>query len=356
MLALRMGASRSSTTIRAGAGALALMVLAALALSPLLDASAASDHAATTPALVTYVKYGKNLSATIWLANADGSHAVKLASKADQPEIAPNGSAVAYAGEGATNSDSSTLQLIPASGGTSRRLATSVRDPGQTTWSPDSTMIASVVGPELKPNRLIVVNVATGAVTTVAHAYIEGVSWSPDSTHLVYASTGSTNTFPYKSDLHIVAATGGAATTLTHDHSSVDPVWGPKTIVFTRFKLPAPKNDNPKDNLFTINPDGSGEHQLTHGTAPKFLSGLSPIAFSDDGSHLLGEYGGQDTSYAQTVNPVTGAQHTLGGHTNDYIGLAISHDGSTVLAAKGGYTRTSRTSSSPSRMPAARRR
>ncbi len=53
-----------------------------------------------------------------------------------------------------------------------------------------------------------------------------------------------------------------------------------------------------------------------------------------DGRALLAEFGGQDTSYGETVSP-TGVVSRLGPRGANYIGFGISHDGSTVLAGHG---------------------
>ena len=58
------------------------------------------------------------------------------------------------------------------------------------------------------------------------------------------------------------------------------------------------------------------------------------------GNRLLAEFEGQDTSYAVTVNPKTGAQRALDkrnqGETG-FVGTAISRDGTTVLGYTGGF-------------------
>ena len=179
------------------------------------------------------------------------------------------------------------------------------------------------------------VDVASGVSTTVARGYIQGVSWSPDGTRLMLASAPSDKRFPLETALHIVAATGGSVRALTHDHRSQYSVWGPTTIAFSRLHAAARRNDSPKSNLFTIKPDGSAAHQLTHETVPYLLFGLVPLQFSQDGKRLRGEYGGQDTSFGQTVNPQTGATRTIGQRRVNYIGFGLSRDGSTILAGRG---------------------
>jgi hypothetical protein len=89
-----------------------------------------------------------------------------------------------------------------------------------------------------------------------------------------------------------------------------------------------------------MNPDGSGARQLTRQRAPFLVSGPSPLAWSASGAQLLAEFGGQDTSYGEGVDPSTGAVHTLTRNKSIAFQLeavGISHDGSTILATTGGY-------------------
>lgn len=87
-----------------------------------------------------------------------------------------------------------------------------------------------------------------------------------------------------------------------------------------------------------MNPDGSRVERLTNTKVDPLVQGLSPTQWSADGSRLLTEFGGQDTSYAVTVNPRTGAERTLTKEREvGFIGTALSADGSTVLGDTGGF-------------------
>jgi hypothetical protein len=85
-------------------------------------------------------------------------------------------------------------------------------------------------------------------------------------------------------------------------------------------------------------PDGTGVRRLTRTRVGQLLQGLTPTAWSGDGTRLLAEFGGQDTSFAETVSPVTGAQRPVTKRVeNGFIGADLSADGSTILATTGGY-------------------
>jgi hypothetical protein len=65
---------------------------------------------------------------------------------------------------------------------------------------------------------------------------------------------------------------------------------------------------------------------------PFLLTGLQPTAWSADGTRLLAQFAGQDTTYPVTVDPVTGAQRRLGPKIEQsLVATAISRDGSTVV-------------------------
>ena len=304
---------------------LALAVVAALALAP-----------SSAFGALAYEKGGNGAHPSICVADNDGSHPHKVGT-GDFPVIAPNGSAVAYEARPPTRTGDYALWISPAPGqsGAPHRLAANLRDQEQTAWSPDSTRLAAVVGPELGANRLVVIDVASGRATTIARGFIGGLSWSPDGTRIVYASAPNDRRLPFGYDLHIVAATGGAATALTHDAGSSNPVWGPRAIAFSHFVKAKRRGDGPKANLFTIAADGSGRHQLTRQTVPFLLTGLFALGFSAGGDRLLAEFGGQDTSYGETVDPATGAVRRIGPRGANYVSFGLSRDGSTILAGRG---------------------
>jgi hypothetical protein len=87
-----------------------------------------------------------------------------------------------------------------------------------------------------------------------------------------------------------------------------------------------------------MNPDGSAVKRLTRTKIAPLLFGLSAVQWSASGSRLLAEFGGQDTSYAVTVNPRSGAERKVipGDFEQGFVGTALSADGSYVLGSTGG--------------------
>ena len=87
-----------------------------------------------------------------------------------------------------------------------------------------------------------------------------------------------------------------------------------------------------------MGPDGNGVKRLTHTTVDPLLLGLFPTEWSADGSRLLAEFEGQDTSYAVAVNPKSGAQRPIDKPVErGFVGAALSDDGGTVLGSTGGF-------------------
>ncbi len=266
----------------------------------------------------------------VWAARDNGAGARRLVN-GDAPSVSPNGRLVLY---GTFSGAVPRLFIVPVAGGRARRLLRNWEDAGAVAWAPNSRTVAAVTGRELGTKRLILVDVASGRITrTVASASDFGsVSFSPSGSQLAYSVTvGATG-----SDVYVASAVGGSPVALTHDHRSLEPVWGPHWIVFSRSRPSPRRNDAPKLDLYLVKPSGQGLHRLTR-TRPGFLlSGLMATAWSAGGTRLLAEFTGQDTSYAETVNPVTGQVRRLGTAAQGLVGYGLSRNGRSVLATTGG--------------------
>lgn len=280
----------------------------------------------------------------VWVAEDDGSHAHKLASGTN-PRISPNGQIVAFFHQGQGRSSQPELMLAPANGSAPvSRLAVGWRETFVFDWSPDSATIAAVLGPELGAKRLVLIDVVTGAQETVATGYFSGVSFAPQDGQLVYARAGSEK-FPPRSDVFRFEIPLGQAVRyippvrITQDHRSTDPLWGPNgQIVFVKLLGAKQRKYGPKNELYLMNENGGKVRRLTHTKVDPLLRGLYPTAWSTNGKRLLAEFEGQDTTYAVTVNPQTGAQRPLVKATEQgFLGWALSADGKLVLGSTGGF-------------------
>lgn len=297
----------------------------------ILAAAAMLALPAAAQATLTYVK--GTAKPVVYTASDNGKSPHRIG-PGRSPKVSPDGELVAFEREGKNRE----LKLAAADGSSIRTLLKNLRGGYSIVFSPDSTMIAALRGPELGKQKLVVVDVESGAILTVASGYFSGVSFSPEGDELVYAKAGSEN-YPPRSDVYRYAIASGATKRLTKDHNSLSPLWGPTgKIVFVKQLGAKQRKYGPKNELYLMNPDGSGVKRLTHTKVGALLQGLYPTQWSDNGSRLLTEFGGQDTSYAVAVDPKTGSQHPVykAGETI-FVGTALSGDGTTVLGFVGGY-------------------
>lgn len=304
------------------------LLLPALVLAALLALPAAAG------ATLSYVKNPFN--ATVFVAKDDGSGARKVAA-GHSPHVSPDGESVAYLHEGPKFAQE--LKLAPASGGPGVTLMNNFPEAFHLAWSPDSKTIAAVRGPELGKRKLVLIDVATGNQQVIAKGFFSGFSFDPNgSGALVYAKSGSEK-YPPRSDLYRWVPGGFPTAGITSDHRSSSPLWGPNDqIVFVKTVRGKQRRYGPKNELFLMNPFGGQVKRLTHTKVGPLLQGLFPTDWSANGKRLLTEFGGQDTSYAVVVNPLTGAQRPVAGTGEQgFVGTDLSADGKLVLGFNGGF-------------------
>jgi Tol biopolymer transport system component len=298
-------------------------------------AAAAALLALPAAAQATLAFTRNPLHPVVFAANDNGSSAHKVGSGRN-PRVSPDGLSIAYLDEGPGHAQE--LKLAPAAGGPSRTLMVGSQDPYYLAFSPDSKTIAALRGPELGKRKLVLIDVASGAQRVVDSGYFSGFSFSPDGTELVYSKAGSEK-YPPLSDIYRVGVAAGSPVQITHDKASESPLWGPgEKIVFVKLIGAKQRKYGPKNELFLMNPNGGQVKRLTHTVVDPLVQGLTPTQWSANGSRLLTEFGGQDTTYAVTVNPKTGAERTLTKEREvGFVGTALSADGSTVLGDTGGF-------------------
>jgi Tol biopolymer transport system component len=274
-----------------------------------------------------------NAKPAVWAAKDNGAGQRRLG-LGFSPHVSPDGTTVAFMSFTSSPTAPPRLMLAPAGGGAPRILASGWRDPQSFAWSPDSGTVAAVLGPEIGRDRLVLIDVEDGSQQTVASGYFSGVSFAPTGESLVYAMAPSER-YPQRSNLYRFDLGSGSPVALTHDDRSLWPLWGPLgKIVFVKQLEARRRRYGPKNELFTIGPSGGLAHRLTHTVVGPLVQGLAPTQWSASGARLLCEFGGEDTSYAVTVNPRTGAQHTVGG-SGGFVATALSPSGSTVFGFTG---------------------
>lgn len=283
------------------------------------------------------------LNSTVYVAKDNGSGARKVGAGSN-PRVSPDGQTIVFYrfGKGKRLPE---LMTVAAAGGTPKRLASGWQDPFVFAWSSDSSTVAVLLGPEVGAQRLTTIDLATGTQQTIASGFFSGVSFAPQGGQLVFGR--SSTEFGTKSDVYRIDLLPPGAVSvapvlpvaLTSDHRSSSPLWGPnEQIVFVKHLGEKSRKYGPKNDLFLIRPTGKGVKRLTHTKVEPLLSGLSPTEWSASGNRLLAEFGGQDTSYAVTVNPKTGAERALTKERETgFVGTALSRDGKLVLGSLGGF-------------------
>jgi Tol biopolymer transport system component len=305
-------------------------------LPALVAATALLGLPAAAKATLVYVK--NPMQPAVFAANDNGGGAFKVG-PGSNPKVSPDGDVIAYQSE--SSGGKRRLNLGAAAGGGSAPVMTGLQDSFYVTFSPDSKLVAALRGPEVGKRKLVLIDVTSGTILrTVASGYFSGISFSPDSTELVY-SVAATEKYPPKSDVYTAPVGAGKPVKITTDGKSQDPLWGPnETIVFVKLLGAKTRKYGPKNELYLMNPNGKGVKRLTHTKVGALLQGLYPTGWSADGKKLLAEFQGQDTSYAVTVNPQTGAQKALdkmGDGEQGFVGTALSSDGTAVLGFTGGF-------------------
>jgi Tol biopolymer transport system component len=268
----------------------------------------------------------------------DNGKGAKAIGAGTSPKVSPDGKLVAFEREPA-NGKGPEMKLYDVATGKTKTLFQPWRESYTFAWSPDSTMVAALRGGELGTRTLCVVNVETGKSTRIAKGYFNAVSFSPDAEEVVFGL--SSGEFGGKTNIVHGPAAGGPTSPLTHDGISGWPLWGPQgQIVFVKqLNAKQRKYHQPKNDLFLMNANGKGVKRLTHTKVDALTVGLFPTAWSASGNQLLTEFGGQDTSYAVTVNPKTGKEKNLSPNNSEtgFAGVALTPNGKTVLGYIGGF-------------------
>jgi WD40 repeat protein len=274
---------------------------------------------------LVYVKRPNSAHPQVWVAQDDGTGALKLGSGV-QPVISPDAKWVAWRAFGSRER----VLLARATGGTPKRIVRSLLV-GDLRFSPDSTKLGITLR-----KRLLVHDLVTHETSTVANGFIRGFSFSPDSKALVYGTAGTNEAFDAPADLYALQLASDGKTRVTRDRKSLNPLWGPDGYIYHDRQIRRP-GDAPTYNLFAIHPDGGALRRITSLKIPHLLSGLVPIEISSDAKRLLALFTGQDTAFGFAVNPVSGHTRSLSKKAETgFVATDLSADGRLVLGMTGG--------------------
>jgi hypothetical protein len=265
--------------------------------------------------------------ARIVIANADGSGR-RILADGEWSTISPDGARVAVTDWDEVNHAfvHPRFSVYASSGGApSFTLAT---DCLGVVWSPDSKKLAC--SESSTPSRLVVIDAATGSTTTIATGYFDQASFSPDSTRLVYVRRATAQTARIAGALTVVDLATRSARVLRE--GAARPVWGSHAIAFSTV---ASRPHYDVLNVALIQPDGSGFRQLTQIRPRTYLFALYPVAWSSDGTRLLGGIHGLDAwteREAYAIDPANGRFRLI---AHSVMPTAISHDGRFVVGQTG---------------------
>jgi hypothetical protein len=267
------GSIRRGLVAPLAAGALAAGLVLAGTVHGQPAAGASEASCSSTSQLAYSAAKHAGGTAMIWLANADGSGRRRLV-RAATPALSPNGAIVAV-----TKFDrSGGLGLFTACGGLVHQFFSSHDTISGVTWSPDSSMVAAVVAanPEQAPfhEKLELIEVATGRVTTVATGFLSG--WGgPTFSRTAPLKVAYSEVPKVGRNPNIWLETPGhPSVQITRSGTNQYPVWGPQGLLY--------------------------QHSLHDGRSylDLFTGGLSstvmkleawPVAVSSDGTHLAAE-------------------------------------------------------------------
>jgi hypothetical protein len=178
-------------------------------------------------------------------------------------------------------------------------------------------------------SALTVIDTSTGVAVVIARGQINGASFAPDGSDRIAFGRSASASLSASTNVFLSAPDGSGLRSLTRDGHSLNPVWGPRYIAYDRER--PRRQDAPVFQIWLISPAGGGTRRVSNLHVRSLVSGLVPIAFSGDGSRLLCEFEGQDTSEAWTLLVPSGRARRLSARGQPVIGAGISRDGRTVL-------------------------
>ena len=334
----RSQAARSCSPVTA----LLAVLLAAAGCGPVHKAGQSA------PVADRYLVYEKVIGEKgIWIAEADGSRPRLLALDGHSPVVSPDGKWVVYSGDCAerNNPTCDSTYLVSTAAEKPHRLPHGIS--GTVEWSPDSKRI---VGGGFSGDDLVSIDVARGTEVELAKGKFWGWSLSPDGKQIVFARLDDPNGEPVlgtKVNLFVTRLDGGEAKRITHTGDAAEPVWGPKSIAFSKLISCLPPTtqetlDGCRNNtwgrheIWRVQPDGTDRTNITGSLAARFQMqgcvGLAPIDWSEDGRALLGAWRCEFSAEPVAVDPETGASRHLGWGSDT---VALSADGQFALVQSG---------------------
>jgi hypothetical protein len=318
----------------------AVWVLAVLLLAT--GCGTGARDAGPAPVAKRHLVYVKADGDSIWIADVDGGNPRPLGVSGYQPTISPNGKWITYTGSCVAGDTSAcdTLYVVSTSvDGKPRRMSTIVG--GTIAWSPDSKWIVAS-----SRFKLLRIEISSGKADEVAVGRFRGWSISRDGKQVVFARDKKPEgdlMSGFDVDLFVSDIEGGEAKRITESGDAVDPVWGPKSIAFSKLIscLPSSADSPPiegcknktwgRHELWTVQPDGSKLRAITSPLPDRFQMGgcvgMRPVDWAADGATLLAAWDCEFSADPVVAHVADGEMRQLGGG----IAVSVSGDGRFVL-------------------------
>jgi TolB protein len=294
-------------------------IVAVIALTVVI-AGATAAIAASAPApsgRIAFMRYrlqNDPLWSELFVANADGSHERKLTHapngfEDDHASWSPNGSSIAFQRCPSTGDGSCAIFAVRPDGSHLRQLSRYCRPGGKLpkcvdehapVYSPDGRRIAFVrfdgvpVAPGIQDGLIMVAGAdLRHARVLVPYATLrsdpDDLTWSPDGKRLAFTVNNDDGVAKPAGGraLFVVGADGRGLRRLTpwSLRAGGRPSWSPNgsTILFANQPLGSDSNPGYGADLYTVRPNGTGLHKLTHNRGfVRILSG----AYSRDGNWI----------------------------------------------------------------------
>ncbi len=305
---------------------------------------------AAASATMAYISIPKHFSGKSYamLANDNGSNPVRVAA-ADAVSISPDGARLAYQNYGGLKGTSHTTTVRDIASGLSVSVGSICN--GGLTWSPDSKWIACSTGAFTSKGTftgmglglIAVPATLTGGQTLPVANYIAPVgnevdfqvAFSPDSSQIAF-TLAKFSSKALVGTLYVAPITDAAARVAVLPRAS-GPVWGASGIAATQGTSVMVTVDGSRTRMvhqqvWTVNPDGSGALRITNYKAKGLQAGPSASLWVPGGAQIIGNIVGEDVSNLATF-AVPGGATTRLVNTNLSFPAAVTPDGQRVLYA-----------------------
>lgn len=287
---------------------------------------------AVSGATIAYVKWTKaGGNQPIWVAADNGTSARQLSATGFGPEISPNGRWIAY--EAISNSKTWSTQLAFVNVASGVVIQTNMACNGPV-WSPDSSMVAcSTISENAKGIlngsglMLVTPSAQTTVIVPAKGRSVGGYSFSPDSTRIAYGVQSFPGTLTGM-QLRNSSVTGGSTIRLGRGSN---PVWGPQRIAYVRTSMARWHGTNVvRQQVWTVT-SGSARsaRKLTSYPAKGLMAGPAPVAWTPDGSRLIGALVGEDSLRSIWISASSGRLKGFG--PRNAFPVAVSADGTQAL-------------------------